>query len=127
MSVNKVLLIGNVGRDPETKYLPNGDAVTSVSLATSEKWKDKAGKPQESTQWHRVSFFRKLAEIAGEYVKKGSQIYVEGRIEYREWEKDGAKRYSTEIVADRMQMLGGKPSGDKPDRKVAYDDLDAPF
>ena len=113
MSINKVILVGNVGRDPESRYLPNGDAVIGLSLATTEKWKGKDGSKQEATQWHRVSFFGKLAEIVGEYVKKGSQIYVEGRIEYREYEKDGVKRYSTDIIADKLQMLGGKPSEGK--------------
>ena len=113
MSVNKVILVGNVGRDPESRYLPNGDPVVGLSLATTEKWKGKDGSKQEATQWHRVSFFGKLAEIVGEYVKKGSQIYVEGRIEYREYEKDGVKRYSTDIIADKLQMLGGKPSEGK--------------
>ena|SRR5689334_18128647 len=108
-SVNKVILIGNLGRDPETRYLPSGDAVTNVSIATSEKWKDKSGESQEHTEWHRVAFFGKLAEIAGEYLKKGSSVYVEGRIRTRKWQdKDGADKYSTEVVADRMQMLGGR-------------------
>ena len=129
MSVNKVILVGNVGRDPESRYLPNGDPVVGLSLATTEKWKAKDGSKQEATQWHRVSFFGKLAEIVGEYVKKGSQIYVEGRIEYREYEKDGVKRYSTDIIADKLQMLGGKPSEGK--RREAEgsdtDDSSIPF
>jgi single-strand DNA-binding protein len=111
-SVNKVILVGNLGRDPETRYLPSGDAVTNVSVATSEKWKDKAGETQEHTEWHRVAFFGKLAEIAGEYLKKGSSVYVEGRIRTRKWQdKEGQDKYSTEIVADRMQMLGGRGGG----------------
>jgi single-strand DNA-binding protein len=111
-SVNKVIIIGNLGRDPETRYLPSGDAVTNVSIATSEKWKDKSGETQEHTEWHRVAFFGKLAEIAGEYLKKGSSVYVEGRIRTRKWQdKDGADKYSTEVVADRMQMLGGRGGG----------------
>jgi single-strand DNA-binding protein len=108
-SVNKVILIGNLGRDPETRYLPSGDAVTNISIATSEKWKDKSGEQQEHTEWHRIAFFGKLAEIAGEYLKKGSPVYVEGRIRTRKWQdKEGQDRYSTEIVADRMQLLGGR-------------------
>jgi single-strand DNA-binding protein len=111
-SVNKVILIGNLGRDPETRYLPSGDAVTNISVATSEKWKDKSGETQEHTEWHRVAFFGKLAEIAGEYLKKGSPVYVEGRIRTRKWQdKEGQDKYSTEIVADRMQMLGSRGGG----------------
>jgi len=109
-SVNKVILIGNLGRDPETRYLPSGDAVTNISIATSEKWKDKGGEQQEHTEWHRIAFFGKLAEIAGEYLKKGSPVYVEGRIRTRKWQDKESKqdRYSTEIVADRMQLLGSR-------------------
>jgi single-strand DNA-binding protein len=108
-SVNKVILIGNLGRDPETRYMPDGGAVTNISIATTETWKDKAGEKQEKTEWHRVAFFGKLAEIAGEYLKKGSQVYVEGRLQTRKWQdKDGADKYTTEIVADRMQMLGSR-------------------
>ena len=112
-SVNKVILIGNLGRDPETRYLPSGDAVTNISVATSEKWKDKGGEQQEHTEWHRVAFFGKLAEIAGEYLKKGSPVYVEGRIRTRKWQdkESGQDRYSTEIVADRMQLLGTRGGG----------------
>jgi len=113
-SVNKVVLIGNLGRDPETRYLPNGDAVTSISVATTETWKDKSGEKQEKTEWHRVSLFRRLAEVAGEYLKKGSQVYIEGRIEYREYEKDGVKRYSTDIIASEMKMLGSRQGGGEP-------------
>ena len=116
-SVNKVILIGNLGRDPETRYLPSGDAVTNVSVATSEKWKDKSGEMQEHTEWHRVAFFGKLAEIAGEYLKKGSPVYVEGRIRTRKWQdKDGQDKYSTEIVATGMQLLGsrGGSGGSEP-------------
>jgi len=109
-SVNKVILIGNLGRDPEIRYMQSGDPVANVSLATTEVWK-KDGKKQEKTEWHRISMFGKLAEIAGEYLRKGSQAYFEGRIQTRKWtDRDGQDRYSTEIVADRMQMLGGKPS-----------------
>ena len=113
-SVNKVILIGNLGRDPETRYLPNGDAVTSISVATTETWKDKNGDKQEKTEWHRVSLFRRLGEIAGEYLKKGSQVYIEGRIEYREYEKDGQKRYTTDIIANEMKMLGSRQGGGEP-------------
>src|SRR3990170_3281731 len=108
-SVNKVILIGNLGKDPETRYMPNGEAVTNITLATTETWKDKSGEKQEKTEWHRVTFYRKLAEIAGEYLKKGSQVYVEGRLETRKWQdKEGKDRYTTEIIADRMQMLGSR-------------------
>ncbi len=110
--VNKVILIGNVGGDPETRYLPNGNAVTNITLATTDSWKDKqTGDHQSRTEWHRVVFFGKLAEIAGEYLRKGSQCYVEGRLQTREWEKDGVKRYTTEIVVDMngtLQLLGGR-------------------
>ena len=125
-SLNKDILIGNLGRDPETRYLPNGDAVTSISVATTETGKDKSGEKQEKTEWHRVSLFRRLGEIAGEYLKKGSQVYIEGRIEYREYEKDGVKRYSTDIIADRMQMLGSRQGGGEPvDRDMSGDDRPA--
>ena len=111
-SVNKVILIGNLGADPETRYLPSGDAFTNSPIATSEKWKDKSGEQQEHTEWHRVAFFGKTAEIAGEYLKKGSPVYVEGRIRTRKWQdKEGQERYSTEIVADRMQLLGSRGAG----------------
>ena len=108
-SVNKVIIIGNLGRDPETRYMPDGGAITNISVATTDKWKDKSGEMQEKTEWHRVAFFGKLAEIAGEYLKKGSQVYVEGRLQTRKWQdKDGADKYSTEIVANVMQMLGSR-------------------
>lgn len=108
-SVNKVILVGNLGRDPETRYMPDGGAITNVSIATTSSWKDKSGEKQEQTEWHRVSFFGKLAEIAGEYLKKGSQVYVEGRIRTRKWQdKDGVDKYTTEIIADAMQMLGSR-------------------
>ena len=107
--VNKVILIGNVGTDPEFKVMPNGDGVCNLSIATSEEWKDKtSGEKKEKTEWHRVVFFRRLAEIVNEYVKKGSKIYVEGRLQTRSWEQDGIKRYSTEIVANEMQMLDSR-------------------
>jgi single-strand DNA-binding protein len=125
-SVNKVILIGNLGRDPETRYMPDGGAITNISIATTEQWKDKQGEKQEKTEWHRVAFFGKLAEIAGEYLKKGSQVYVEGRLQTRKWQdKDGADKYTTEIVANAMQMLGsrqGMGGGDRgeppPDREA---------
>ena len=114
--VNKVILVGNVGGDPETRYLPNGNAVTNITLATSDSWKDKqTGQLQERTEWHRASFFGKVAEIAGQYLAKGSQVYVEGRLQTRKWQdKDGQDRYTTEVVVDiggQMQLLGGKPEG----------------
>ncbi len=127
-SVNKVILLGNLGRDPETRYTTGGDAVTNLNIATSEQWKDKNGEKQEKTEWHRVAFFGKLAEIAGEYLKKGSQVYVEGRLQTRKWQdKEGHERYTTEIVADRMQMLGsrqGMGGGDR-DREPAERDAAA--
>lgn len=111
--VNKVILIGNLGKDPETRYMPSGGAVTNITLATSESWKDKqSGQMQERTEWHRVVFFNKLAEIAGEYLKKGSKVYVEGSLRTRKWQgQDGQDRYTTEIVADQMQMLDSRGEG----------------
>jgi len=111
-SVNKVILVGNLGADPETRYMPNGDAVANIRLATTESWKDKAsGEKKEITEWHRVVFYRKLAEIVGQYLKKGSAVYVEGRIRTRKWQdKEGQERYTTEIEANEMQMLGGRSS-----------------
>ena len=124
-SVNKVIVVGNLGRDPETRYMPDGAAITNVSVATSFQWTDKAsGEKKEETEWHRVVFRGKLAEIAGEYLKKGSQVYVEGRLRTRKWQdKDGLDRYSTEIMATEMKMLGsraglgeprGEPRGEPP-------------
>ena len=114
-SVNKVILIGNLGRDPETRYMPDGGAITNISVATTETWKDKAGEKQEKTEWHRVAFFGKLAEIAGEYLKKGSQVYVEGSLRTRKWQdKEGQDRYSTDIRGDVMQMLGRREGGGEP-------------
>ncbi|TLP68207.1 single-stranded DNA-binding protein [Pseudomonas nitroreducens] len=112
--VNKVILVGNVGGDPETRYMPNGNAVTNITMATSESWKDKqTGQQQERTEWHRVVFFGRLAEIVAEYVRKGSQIYVEGKLRTRKWQaQDGSDRYTTEVMVDingNMQLLGGKP------------------
>ncbi|WP_343584668.1 single-stranded DNA-binding protein [Herbaspirillum sp.] len=112
-SVNKVIIVGNLGRDPETRYMPNGEAVTNIAVATTESWKDKnSGEKKELTEWHRITFYRKLAEIAGQYLKKGSQIYVEGRLQTRKWQdKEGVERYTTEIIADTMQMLGSRQGG----------------
>jgi len=144
-SVNKVILVGNLGADPETRFMPSGDAICNLRLATTDSYKDKAsGEKRESTEWHRVSMFGRLAEIAGQYLKKGSQVYIEGRIQTRKWtDKEGQERYSTEIVANEMKMLGKKegaqqdsqdhadyapaPRKDKP--KPAFDDLgdDIPF
>ncbi|HYD80369.1 MAG TPA: single-stranded DNA-binding protein [Paucimonas sp.] len=109
-SVNKVIIVGNLGRDPETRYMPNGEAVTNIAVATTEKWTDKAsGDKKELTEWHRITFYRKLAEIAGQYLRKGSQVYVEGRLQTRKWtDKEGVERYTTEIIADTMQMLGSR-------------------
>jgi single-strand DNA-binding protein len=111
-SVNKVILIGNLGKDPEVRYMQNGDAVANITLATSETWKDKNGERQEKTEWHRITFYRKLAEIVGKYVKKGMPIYLEGRLETRKWtDKGGIERYTTEVVSDDMKMLAPKPGG----------------
>lgn len=111
--VNKVILIGNLGRDPEVRYMPNGQAVANVTIATSESWKDKnTGEQQEKTEWHRVVFFRRLAEIAGEYLKKGSKVYIEGKLQTRKWQDNqGQDRYTTEILANEMQMLDSRGSG----------------
>lgn len=140
-SLNKVQLIGHVGRDPETRYMPSGDAVTNLSLATTDKYKDKqSGEQKEATEWHRIAFFGKLAEIAGQYLKKGSQCYIEGKLRTRKFtDANGIEKYSTEIVAETMKMLGGKPSeagaGGAPTNTGAgtgglnneYDDSDIPF
>lgn len=137
-SVNKVIIIGNLGADPETRYMPSGDAVTNIRVATTESWKDKSGQKQEHTEWHRVGFFGRLAEIAGEYLAKGSSVYIEGRIRTRKFQdKEGQDRYSTEIIADRMQILSGRkkddtPAGESsPSKKAAgaFDDIadDIPF
>ncbi len=111
--INKVILVGNLGNDPETRYMPNGNAVTNITIATSDSWKDKqSGEQQERTEWHRVVFFNRLAEIAGEYLRKGSQVYVEGRLQTKKWQdNNGNDRYTTEIVASEMQMLGGRAGG----------------
>lgn len=112
-SVNKVIIVGNLGRDADMKFMPNGECVTNIAVATTESWTDKnSGEKKELTEWHRVTFYRKLAEIAGQYLKKGSQVYLEGRLQTRKWaDKDGAERYTTEIIADTMQMLGSRQGG----------------
>ncbi len=111
-SVNKVILIGHLGADPEIRYLPSGEAVANLRLATTDVWKDKSGNKQEATEWHRVSYFGRIAEVCGQYLKKGSQIYVEGSIRARKWQdKEGQDRYTTEIRGDQMKMLGGRSSG----------------
>ncbi len=122
--INKVILIGNLGRDPEVRYSPNGGAIANITLATSESWKDKnTGEQVEKTEWHRVVFFRRLAEIAGEYLKKGSKVYIEGKLQTRKWQdKDGNDRYTTEIVANEMQMLdsrGGSSSYNQDEPAMA--------
>ncbi len=111
--VNKVILVGNLGRDPEVRYTPNGGAIANITIATTDQWKDKqTGQNQDRTEWHRVVMFGRLGEIAGEYLKKGSQVYIEGRLQTRKWQdKDGSDRYTTEIVANEMQMLGGGGRG----------------
>jgi single-strand DNA-binding protein len=127
-SVNKVILVGNLGKDPEVRYMPNGEAVTNITLATTDSWKDKSsGDKRETTEWHRVVFFRKLAEIAGQYLKKGSQVYIEGSLKTRKWQdKDGQDRYTTEIVASEMKMLGSRQGAgdssadDYPRERPAY-------
>ena len=112
MSVNKVILVGRLGKDPETRYMTNGEAVTNATLATSENWKDKSGEKQEKTEWHNLVFYRSLAEIAGEYLRKGSQVYIVGKIQTRKWQdKEGKDRYTTEIIVNELQMLGGKQDG----------------
>ena len=133
-SINKVLLIGNLGADPETRYLPGGDAVCTLRLATTDKWKDKtSGDLRETTEWHRVVLFRRLAEVANEYLKKGAAVYVEGRLRTRKWQdKDGKERFTTEIEASEMKMLGGT-RGDGPsstpmlDQKTAAEAEPAPW
>lgn len=122
-SVNRVILIGNLGRDPSIRYMSNGEAVANVILATTDTWKDKNGDKQEKTEWHRVVFYRKLAEIAGEYLKKGSQVYIEGRLETKKWTKDGVDRYTTGIIATEMKMLGSKKDSENDDDM----DDDIPF
>jgi single-strand DNA-binding protein len=125
-SVNKVIIVGNLGADPETRYTPSGDAVTNIRVATTDRWKDKAsGEMKEATEWHRISFFGRLAEVAGQYLKKGAQVYVEGSLRTRKWQdKDGQDRYSTDIRADVMQMLGrregaGEPPAERGDTRAS--------
>jgi single-strand DNA-binding protein len=115
-SVNKVIIVGNLGADPETRYLPSGEAVTNIRVATTDKWKDKqSGEMKEATEWHRISLFGRQAEVAGEYLKKGSQVYIEGSIRTRKWQdKEGQDRYTTEIRADRMQLLGSRAGAGEP-------------
>ncbi len=114
-SVNKAIIVGNLGKDPEMRYLPSGDAVASITVATTEKWKDKNGDQKEETEWHQVSFFGKLAEIAGQYLKKGSSVYIEGSIKTRKYtDKNGVEKYATGIKATSLQMLGGKEQGEAP-------------
>src|SRR5512134_1990408 len=121
-SVNKVILLGNLGRDPETRYTTGGDAVTNLNIATSETWKDKSGEKQERTEWHRVVLFGRQAEVAGEYLKKGRSVYIEGRLQTRKYtDKDGVEKYSTEIVADRMQLIGGAREGGGGDVEFSGD------
>ena len=122
-SVNKVIIVGALGRDPETRYTPGGDAVTNVSVATSEQWNDKTtSQKKELTEWHRVVFYRKLAEVAGEYLKKGSQVYIEGKLHTRKWtDKGGVERYTTEIIADSMQMLGNRSGGQSQDDEYVHE------
>ncbi len=118
-SVNKVILVGNLGKDPEVRFMPNGEAVCNFSIATTDSWKDKSGAKQERTEWHNIVMYRKLAEIAGEYLKKGRPVYVEGRLQTRKWQtKEGQDRYTTEIIADQMQMLGGR---DGASSNASYD------
>ena len=111
--INKVIIVGNLGGDPETRYMPSGSAVTNFTVATNESWKDKqTGEQKERTEWHRVAMFNRLAEIAAEYLRKGSQVYIEGKLRTRKWQgQDGQDRYTTEIIADEMQMLGGRGGG----------------
>lgn len=126
-SVNKAIILGRVGKDPEIRYMPNGEAVANFSIATSETWKDKSGEKQEKTEWHNITAYRKLAEIIGEYVKKGSLIYIEGRIQTRKWQdKEGKDRYTTEIVADEMQMLSGKQESAQESKPKAQPAQQAP-
>jgi single-strand DNA-binding protein len=125
-SVNKVILVGNVGRNPETRYMPNGDAVTNISVATTEQWTDKERQKHEVTEWHRVTLYRKLGEIAGQYLKKGSQVYIEGRLQTRKFiDKDKIERYTTEIIATDLQMLGNRSAGQPAQNDASAWDDDA--
>ena len=116
--INKVILVGNLGADPDTRYMPSGGAVTNLSVATSEQWKDKqSGEQKERTEWHKVAMFGRLAEISAEYLRKGSQVYIEGKLRTRKWQdRDGNDRWTTEVIADEMQMLGGRGGGGAPSR-----------
>lgn len=132
--VNKVILVGNLGNDPEVRYSQSGSAITTISVATSDSWTDKAGEKQERTEWHRVKFFGKLAEIAGEWLKKGSQVYIEGALRTEKYtDKNGVDKYATDIIASEMQMLGGKPNAERQDRPqprksdAFHDDEKIPF
>jgi len=126
-SVNKVILVGNLGRDPEVRFMPNGEAVCNFSIATTDSWKDKSGQKQERTEWHNIVMYRKLAEIAGEYLKKGRPVYVEGRLQTRKWQtKEGQDRYTTEIIADQMQMLGGRDGGGSNTYEAMDEDQSTP-
>lgn len=131
--INKVILIGNLGADPTVRYMPNGEAVANITIATSESWKDKnTGEQQEKTEWHRVIFFRRLAEVVGEYLKKGSKIYVEGKLQTKKWQdKQGQDRYTTEVIANEMQMLDTRQSGNNQNQQnqqsdQAFSDQPAP-
>ena len=125
-SVNNVILVGHLGRNPEVKQMPNGDAVASFSIATTDTWKDKSGQRQEATEWHNIIMFRRLAEVAGEYLKKGSAVYLEGRIKTRKWQdKDGNDRYTTEVICSEMKMLGSKDDKQQGGRGD-YDDRPPP-
>ncbi len=126
--INKVILVGNLGADPDTRYMPSGGAVTNLSIATSESWKDKqTGEQKEATEWHKVVMFGRLAEISAEYLRKGRQVYIEGRIRTRKWQdKDGNDRWTTEIVANEMQMLGGRGDAGPPARGDSYSQSSAP-
>jgi len=132
-SVNKVIVLGNLGKDPDLRHLPNGDAVCNFSLATTESWKNKDGTKQDKTEWHNIVIYRKLAEIAGEYLKKGRPVYIEGRLQTRKWQdKEGKDRYTTEIVADEMQMLGSREEAKEVSKTLVsanFDDMesDIPF
>ena len=130
-SVNKVILVGHIGRDPETRYMANGEAVTNASIATSESWKDKSGEKKEKTEWTNLTFYRKVAEIAGQYLKKGNTVYIEGKLSTRKWQdKDGKDRYTTEVIVSDLKMLGGKQAPHKPASKTGgLEDMpdDLPF
>jgi len=133
MSVNKIILVGRLGKDPEVKKMTSGESVANVTLATSETYKDKSGQKQEKTEWHNLVFYRRLAEIAGQYLTKGSMIYVEGKIQTRKWQiKEGQDRYTTEIIVNEMTMLGGKSAGGQATQPIAQspkqdEDFDIPF